>query len=122
MDIGDLCNGTTMWHIPILLLSGAAAALPSRTGNTRRDRIRSAGASACFAMAPFMIAGLRQSTDSLQLLGSALNNKFFSIKKVEIKFYVISLDYLLTVDFSKNYITEAIVKHLHKHHMFTSGK
>jgi hypothetical protein len=101
MDIGDLCNGTTIWHIPILFLSGAAAALPARTGNTRGDRIRSAGASACFAMAPLMIAGLRQSTDSRQLLGSALNNMYFSFKKVQIKFYVISFNYLLTVDFFK---------------------
>jgi hypothetical protein len=87
------------------LPSGAAAALPSRTGNTRRNRIRSAGASSCFAMAPLMIAGLRQSTDSRQLLGSALNKMFFYFKKVEINFYIISIDYLITVDFSKKYAT-----------------
>jgi hypothetical protein len=91
-----------MWHIPILLPSGAAAALPSCTDNTRRDRIRSAGASICYAMVPLMIAGLRQSTDLRQLSGPALNNMFFSFKKVEITFYVISFISLLTVDFFKN--------------------
>jgi hypothetical protein len=94
-----------IWHIPILLLSGAATALPSRTGNTRRGRVRSAGASTCFAMVPLMIAGLRQSTDSRQLLGSALNNMLFSFKKMEIKFYIISFNYLLAVDFFKKYTT-----------------
>jgi hypothetical protein len=54
------------------------------------------------AMVPLMIAGLRQSPDSRQLLGSALNSMLFSINKMEIKFSLISFNYLLTVDFSKN--------------------
>jgi hypothetical protein len=106
----------------MLLPAGTFAALPSCAGSTHRNRIRSAGAPICFATVPLMIAGLRQSTDSRQLLGSALNNMFFSFKKVEIKFYIIYFFIFFTVDFIKKYTTYSIVKHLHKHHIPTSGK
>jgi hypothetical protein len=84
------------------LPSGASGALPSRAANTRPDRIRSAGALICFAMASLMSAALRQGADSHKFLNCTPNKKIRTVKKNRKENYVLCRRiFLLQIDIIK---------------------